>query len=77
MLDSELARSLIKPRMPVVCSNAAPFAVVDHMEGGDLIKLAKDEQGRHHYIPLASVTPAIMTNARPMVNSTWSSSEAR
>jgi hypothetical protein len=56
MLDSELAKSLIKPRMPVVCSNDGQFAVVDHMEGGDLIKLAKDEHGRHHYIPLAWVT---------------------
>jgi hypothetical protein len=55
MLDSELAKSLIKPRMPVVCSNDGQFAVVDHLEGRDLIKLARDERGQHHYIPLAWV----------------------
>jgi hypothetical protein len=56
MLDSETARGLIKPRMPVVGSNDREFAVVDHVEGRDLIKLAKDEQGQHHYIPLAWIT---------------------
>lgn len=55
MLDSETARGLIKPRMPVVDSADGPFAVVDHLEGRDLIKLAKDERGQHHYIPLAWV----------------------
>jgi hypothetical protein len=56
MLDSEIAESLIKPRMPVVCSNDGQFAVVDHLEGRDLIKLARDERGQHHYIPLTWVT---------------------
>ena len=56
MLDSETAKDLIKPHMPVVCSNDGQFAVVDHIEGLDLIKLAKDEQGQHHYIPLVWVT---------------------
>lgn len=56
MLDSETAKDLIKPHMPVVCSNDGQFAVVDHIEGLDLIKLAKDEQGQHHYIPLTWVT---------------------
>lgn len=56
MLDSETARSLIKPRMPVVGSEDGQFAVVDHVEGRDLIKLARDEHGQHHYIPLAWVT---------------------
>jgi hypothetical protein len=56
MLDSETAKGLIKPRMPVVGSNDDRFAVVDHVEGRDLIKLAKDEHGQHHYIPLAWVT---------------------
>ena len=55
MLDSETAKDLIKPHMPVVCSNDGQFAVVDHIEGLDLIKLAKDEHGQHHYIPLAWV----------------------
>lgn len=45
----------IKPEMPVVCSNDAQFAVVDHMEGKDTIKLKKDDKGQHHFIPLSWV----------------------
>ncbi len=56
MLDSETAKGLIKPHMPVVCSQNGQFATVDHVEGRDLIKLAKDETGQHHYIPLTWVT---------------------
>jgi hypothetical protein len=55
MLDSETAEGLIKPHMPVVCSNNGQFAVVDHLEGPDFIKLAKDASGQHHYIPLTWV----------------------
>lgn len=46
----------IKPDMPVVCSNDGQFAVVDHMEGSDTIKLRKDTSGQHHFIPLAWVS---------------------
>jgi len=46
----------IKPKTPVVCSDNGQFAVVDHMEGTDTIKLAKDDKGLHHYIPLKWVT---------------------
>jgi hypothetical protein len=56
MLDSETAKDLIKPHMPVVCSENGQFAVVDHLEGTDLIKLSKDARGQHHYIPLTWVT---------------------
>ena len=45
----------IKPDMPVVCSEDGQFAVVDHMEGKD-IKLKRDKSGKHHFIPLSSVT---------------------
>src|SRR5262249_45912982 len=55
MLDSETAEGLIKPHMPVVSSNNDQFAVVDHLEGRDFIKLAKDASGQHHYIPLSWV----------------------
>ena len=48
--------NLIRPRSPVVCSDDSEFAIVDHMEGEHSIKLAKDDSGRHHYIPLAWVT---------------------
>ena len=56
MLDSITAKSLIKETMPVVCSENGQFAIVDHMEGTSSIKLAKDGEGQHHYIPLAWVT---------------------
>ncbi len=47
--------SQIKANMPVVCSENGQFAVVDHMEGSDTIKLAKDDKGQHHYMPLSWV----------------------
>lgn len=56
MLDSQTAEALIRPHMPVVCSNNRQFAVVDHVEGRDYIKLAKDDKGQHHYIPLTWVS---------------------
>jgi hypothetical protein len=45
----------IKEHMPVVCSENGQFATVDHLEG-DQIKLTKDAQGQHHYIPQSWVT---------------------
>ena len=46
----------IKPHMAVVCSNNKQFATVDHIEGSDTIKLTRDPEGKHHYIPLRWVT---------------------
>ena len=46
----------IQPDMPVVCSLGGQFAEVDHMEGEDSIKLKRDSEGTHHYIPLSWVT---------------------
>ena len=40
----------IKPDMPVVCSEDGQFAIVDHMEGPNTIKLTKDKTGQQHYI---------------------------
>ena len=45
----------IKPEMPVVCSQDGQFAVVDHLEGKDSIKLKKDKTGKHHFIPVSWV----------------------
>jgi hypothetical protein len=45
----------IKPEMPVVCSQDGQFAKVDHMEGANTIKLTKDRNGKHHYIPISWV----------------------
>ena len=47
---------LIKPNMPVVCSEDGQFAIVDHLEGQDSIKLKKDKTGKHHFIPTSWVT---------------------
>ena len=46
----------IREHMPVVCSNGGQFATVDHLDAGDTIKLTKDEQGQHHWIPMSWVT---------------------
>jgi hypothetical protein len=48
--------SAIKPHMPVVCSKDKQFATVDHIEGSNAIKLAKDDSGQHHFIPVSWVT---------------------
>jgi len=51
-----LNTNTIKPHMPVVCSKDKQFATVDHLEGQNAIKLAKDASGEHHFIPLSWVT---------------------
>lgn len=48
--------SQIRPHMPVVCSNGEQFGTVDHTDPGAAIKLTKDEQGKHHWIPMSWVT---------------------
>ncbi len=45
----------IRPDMSVVCTQNGEFAQVDHMEGGNTIKLKKDKTGQHHFIPLSWV----------------------
>ncbi|MES2625396.1 MAG: DUF2171 domain-containing protein [Pseudomonadota bacterium] len=50
-----ISSNQVKPDMPVVCSKDGQFAVVDHMEGTNTIKLQKDKTGQHHYIPLSWV----------------------
>jgi hypothetical protein len=56
MLDSIDVKSLIKQHMPVLGSDDGQLALVDHLEGTDVIKLAKDAEGEHHYIPLTWVS---------------------
>ena len=46
----------IKEDMPVVCSDNGQFAMVDHLDAGDSIKLKKDQSGQHHWIPASWVT---------------------
>ncbi|MCX6124741.1 MAG: DUF2171 domain-containing protein [Proteobacteria bacterium] len=50
-----ISASQIKPELPVVCSKDGQFAIVDHMEGADSIKLKRDKSGNHHFIPLSWV----------------------
>jgi len=38
----------IKPNAPVVCSEDGQFAIVDHVQGTNSIKLKKDDEGQHH-----------------------------
>jgi len=47
--------SMIKEHMPVVCSNNMQFGTVDRVEG-DSVKLTKDDQGQHHWIPTDWIT---------------------
>lgn len=49
-------KTKIQEHMPVVCSEDGQFATVDHLDAGNTIKLTKDEQGQHHWIPLDWVT---------------------
>jgi hypothetical protein len=51
-----IAANQIKPKTPVVCSKDVQFAVVDRMDGTDSIRLAKDDKGQGHLIPLKWVT---------------------
>jgi hypothetical protein len=48
-------RQNIREHMPVLCSNDKQFGTVDHVEGS-AIKLTKDDQGQHHWIPMDWVT---------------------
>ncbi len=45
-------KAMIQDHMPVVCSEGGQFATVDHLDAGNTIKLTKDDQGNHHWIPL-------------------------
>jgi hypothetical protein len=45
----------IREHMPVVCSDGGRCGTVDRIEGNN-IKLTKDDQGHHHWIPTDWVT---------------------
>lgn len=44
----------IKPHMPIICAEGHHHGVVDHLDGS-YIKIAKDDQGQHHWLPLTAV----------------------
>ena len=57
----EKRHPLVDPRqihtgMRVVCARATRFAIVEQIHAPDAIKLQRDENGVHHYIPLSWVT---------------------
>jgi hypothetical protein len=45
----------IKADMPVTTAQAEHVALVDHLVSDDVIKLKKDDSGKHHYIPVSWV----------------------
>lgn len=53
-MDTGQMASQIKEHMEIVGSNDQFFAIVDNVEG-DAIKITKDAEGRHHYIPMSWV----------------------
>lgn len=48
--------SQIENHMPVVCTDGTKLGTVDHLEGENSIKLTRDENGNHHWIPIGWVT---------------------
>ncbi|GEM47379.1 DUF2171 domain-containing protein [Deinococcus cellulosilyticus] len=44
----------IREHMPILCADGNTHGVVDHMDR-DFIKVAKDESGKHHWIPMSAV----------------------
>jgi hypothetical protein len=47
--------SQIKEHMSIVCSEDKELGKVDHLDGGNTIKIAKDDKGQHHWIPVSWV----------------------
>jgi hypothetical protein len=46
----------IKEHMPVLGSDTHEIGTVDHLDPGEMIKLTRDDEGNHHWIPMAWVT---------------------
>ena len=46
----------IQEHMPVVCTDGTQLGSVDHLDGENSIKLTRDENEEHHWIPLGWVT---------------------
>ena len=55
MSNKNFDSSKIKDHMPIVASMGQQLGTVDHLDGNS-IKVTKNEQGQHHWIPLAWVT---------------------
>lgn len=74
---SSTAASGILERMEVIAADGTRVGTVDHLDGRDQIKLAKNTSpdGRHHYVPLAWVdhvdAHVHLTKAAPEVRASW------
>ncbi len=70
--------SKIREHMTVVDSNGQALATVDHLDAGNTIKLTKDDEGNHHWIPLAWVarvdTDVHLDRAGDLARQEWSDS---
>lgn len=68
----------IKEHMPVVGPNQELIGTVDHLDAGDTIKLTKDLEGRHHWIPFQWVTrvdtQVHLNRSDQMVKEEWQTS---
>jgi molybdenum cofactor cytidylyltransferase len=49
-------KDAIREHMPVVGSDSNEVGTVDHLDDPEMIKLTKDDEGQHHWIPLGWVT---------------------
>ena len=45
----------IRPHMPVLGSDNVEIGRVDHYDGDRIVKLARDDDALHHYIPVTWV----------------------
>lgn len=71
----------IKDHMPVVGSDTAAVGTVDHLDTGDMIKLTRDDDGNHHWIPLVWVarvdTSVHLDRPATQAREQWSTSAPR
>ncbi|MGE5594684.1 MAG: DUF2171 domain-containing protein [Hyphomicrobiales bacterium] len=55
-MNSEQMEGRIREHMAVVGSDNRQLGMVDHIDARDTIKLTKDSQGSHHWIPMSWVS---------------------
>lgn len=46
----------IQEHMPVICTDGTQLGSVDHLDGENSIKLTRDAEDNHHWIPVGWVT---------------------
>lgn len=75
-MDEDRIRGNITENMPVASSDGNQIASVDHLDTGNIIKLAQDNGGDHHWIPLDWVTQVDehvhVNRSREQVMKEWS-----